>query len=352
MSTPRTRSRLLAAAGALTALAVLAACSGTEPEDPTGTPTETATEDAATDPTGDAESLSIAFFGFSAANSFAQATFAGIEEYAEANDATATFFDGAFDASTQIQQIQDATTTGEYDVFIVQANDGAAVIPAVEAAISAGITVVAEFTPVGTRYDTAEPQVDGMYFVGDVITDNGAALGEMGVMACEGIDDCTVAYLQGDPSLPLDNARNQAVYAALEAGGVPNIIDTFQGGYTADAGRAVAQDLFQAHPEVDVIIGSSQAIAGVETVLPEGGEIRLIGNGGSTQAVTAVQEGRWFATYYIPEKASGALAAEIGLGVARGEDHPTSVNTGVDLPDSHQIGTAEALAGIVADYSD
>lgn len=106
------------------------------------------------------ETLNIAFFGFSSANSFAQATFDGIEEYAGENNAEATFFDGEFDASTQVQQIQDATASGEYDVFIVQANDGAAVINPVEAAVNAGITVVAEFTPVGTEYDTAEAQIE------------------------------------------------------------------------------------------------------------------------------------------------------------------------------------------------
>lgn len=301
------------------------------------------------------ETLNIAFFGFSSANSFAQATFDGIEEYAGENNAEATFFDGEFDASTQVQQIQDATASGEYDVFIVQANDGAAVINPVEAAVNAGITVVAEFTPVGTEYDTAEAQIEGTYAVVDVPTDNGAALGEMGALACEevgGADDCTVAYLQGDPSLPLDNARNEAVYASLDEHGVTDVIDSFEGGYSQDEGRSVGQDLLQAHPDVDVIIGSSQAILGVETILPEDHEVQLIGNGGSRQAVTAVQEGNWFATYFIPEASAGAKAAEIGLGAARGEDVPTSFNTGTELDGAEQIGTAEALEGVESDYDD
>lgn len=319
-----------------------------------------AEDTGATDDTGDngasnGEELNIAFFGFSTANSFAQATFAGIEEYAEENDATATFYDGGFDASTQAQQIQDATTSGDYDVFIVQANDGAALINPVEAAVAADITVVAEFTPLGTEYDTADPQVDGVYSVVDVPADNGAVLGEMGAMACEeigGVDDCQVAYLQGDPSLPLDNTRNEAVYDALDEHGVTDVIDTFQGGYSQDEGRAVGQDLLQSYPDVDVIIGSSQAIFGVENVLDEDSEVQLVGNGGSRQAVTAVQEGRWFATYFIPESAAGALSAEIGLGAARGEDVPESINTGIDMDGSHQIGTAEALEGVEADYDD
>lgn len=298
--------------------------------------------------------MNIAFFGFSAANSFSQASFQGIEEYAEANGASATYYDGEFSASTQVQQIEDATTSGEYEVLIVQANDGSAVVNPVEAAVESGLTVVSEFTPVGNQYDTHEPQVEGTYSVIDVPTENGATLGEMGAQACEeigGVDDCTVAYLQGDPALPLDNARNEAVYAALEEHGVSDVIDSFQGGYTQDEGRAVGQDLLQSNPDVDVIIGSSQAILGVETVLPEDNDIQLVGNGGSRQAVEAVQEGRWFATYFFPEVDAGAKAAEIGLGAARGEDVPESVNS-AELEDAHPIGTADALEGVEAQYSD
>ena len=71
------------------------------------------------------------------------------------------FFDPNFDSAKQVSQIQDAITSGEYQAFIVQANDGNAVVPAIQEAIEDGITVVAEFTPVGTRYDTIEPQVAG-----------------------------------------------------------------------------------------------------------------------------------------------------------------------------------------------
>lgn len=303
------------------------------------------------------EAVSIAFFGFAKANSFAQATFSGIEDYAGKNNATAKFFDGAFSAPTQVSQIQDAITSGKYDVFIVQANDGAAVVPAVEKAIADGIVVVAEFTPVGTRYDTAEPQVEGMYFVGDVITDNGVALGELGLQAAEeaSVSNPKIAYLQGFPTLPLDNARTDAAVSTLEEGGA-NVVSNFVGGYTQDEGRKVGQDLFAAHPDVNVVIGSSQSIAGVETVIPTElkGKVALIGNGGSNQAVTAVQEDRWFACYYYPEPLAGAKAAEVGIGVVRGETMPTSI-TEEQIAEENGfsvMGTKENLEGRTGWYDD
>ena len=73
----------------------------------------------------------VAFFGFAAANSFAQATWKGVQQAAKACGASTKFFDPNFNSQTQVSQIQDAITTGQYQVFVVQANDGNAVVPAV-----------------------------------------------------------------------------------------------------------------------------------------------------------------------------------------------------------------------------
>jgi ribose transport system substrate-binding protein len=299
-----------------------------------------------------AKAVAIAFFGFAKANSFANATFAGIEQYAAANNATVEFFDGAFDSAAQTQQIQDATTTGRFQVYVIQANDGAAVVPAVEAAIAAGITVVAEFTPVGTDYTTAEPQVQGIYSVVDIPSESGKALGQMGLDACAllGADPCKVGYLQGNAALPLDNTRTKNVVATLKAGGA-EVFDSLQGGYTADEGRTAGQDLLQAHPDVNVIIGSSQAIAGVEQLV-DTSKVKLVGNGGSRQAVEAVLAGRWYGTYYYDEVQNGFEAAKVGVEAARGATPPTSINLVTQDYNRGGLGTAEALKGAKGTYDD
>src|ERR1700730_12337479 len=65
----------------------------------------------------------VAFFGFAAANSFAQATRAGVQEAAQKNGVQAKFFDPNFDSAKQVAQIQDAVASGQYQAFVVQAND-------------------------------------------------------------------------------------------------------------------------------------------------------------------------------------------------------------------------------------
>lgn len=301
---------------------------------------------------GGQEVQKIAFFGFAGANSFAQATLAGIEEQAEKEGVEVEFFDPNFDAATQVSQIQNAITTGEFQAFVVQANDGNAVVPPIREAIEEGITVVGEFTPIGTRYDTIEPQVEGLIFVGEPPTENGTALGELGVEACETAEPpCQVAYLEGFKALPLDNARTEAAKAAIEGGGPDvELVASVEGGYTQESGLKAAQNVLQAHPEVDVMIGSSQAIAGAEQAVDDAGaEVQLVGNGGSRQAVAAVKAGRWYATYVSAEKSAGAKAAELAIAAARGEEVPASFDTR-ELQEPR--GTKEGLGSFEGQYDE
>jgi ribose transport system substrate-binding protein len=297
--------------------------------------------------------LNIAFFGFARANSFASATFAGIKDYSSKHNAKAEFFDPNFDAQKQASQIQDAVTSRRYNVFVVQANDGTAVMPAVEQAISAGIAVVVEFTPIGTKYDTQDPQVTGTITLIDVPTKNGQALGDMGVAACQkaAANPCKVAYLEGFKSLPLDNARTKAVTDVLNAAKGVKVVMSVEGGYTNDSGRKAMQDVLQAHPDVNVVIGSSQAIAGAEKVAGANSKIAFIGNGGSRQAVDAVKAGRWFGTWCLPESTSGATAAALGLAKARGANVPTS-NSETQLSPVKGLCTANTVTNVQGEYNE
>jgi ribose transport system substrate-binding protein len=294
----------------------------------------------------------IAFFGFASANSFAQATFAGIKEQAAKEGVQVKFFDPNFDSAKQVSQIQNAITSGEYQAFIVQSNDGNAVVPPIKEALADGIKVVAEFTPVGTRYDTIQPQVPGMVFVGEAPADNGRTLGELGIDACKGVDPCNVAYLEGFKALPLDNARTAAAKAALAKAPNVKLVASVEGGYTQASGLKAAQNVLNAHPDVNVLIGSSQAIAGAEQAVKDAkltGKVKLIGNGGSRQAVAAVKAGRWFACYAFAEKSAGAKAAELAIKSARGETVPKSF----DVRTFNQVkGTKENLGSFQGQYDE
>jgi ribose transport system substrate-binding protein len=243
----------------------------------------------------------VAFFGFAAANSFAQATWAGVKQAAKQAGVTSKFFDPNFNAQTQVSQIQDAITSGQYQAFVIQANDGNAVIPAIQQAVKAHIAVVAEFTPIGSNYASITPPIPGVTFVGESPVHNGTELGALGIAACKGIDPCNVAYLEGFKSLPLDNARTAAVKKELATASNVKLVADVEGGYTQASGLKAAQDVLQAHSDVTVMIGSSQAIEGVKS-------------------------GAWFATYALPETTSGFKATQLAIAAGNGKKVPVSFN--------------------------
>ena len=300
----------------------------------------------------DGKVKAIAFFGFAAANSFAQATWAGVQQTAKKNHVSAKFFDPNFNAQTQVSQIQDAITTGRYQAFVVQANDGNAVIPAIKQALAAHIAVVAEFTPVGSNYGTIKPPLKGMTFVGEAPVWNGQSLGKLGIQACKGLNPCNVAYLEGFKSLPLDNARTKAVKKTLATASNVKLAADVEGGYTQASGLKAAQDVLQAHPDINVMIGSAQAIEGAQQAVKSAGKlgkIKLIGNGGSCQAIAGVRNGTWFATYIIAEKSSGAKAAQFAIDAGNGKTVPTSFDS---RKLQNPIGTKANLGNFKAQYCD
>ncbi|TDD96457.1 sugar ABC transporter substrate-binding protein [Actinomadura rubrisoli] len=297
---------------------------------------------------------SIAFFGFAKANSFSTATFEGVREQAGKEGGKAEFFDSGFDAQTQVRQLQDAITAKRFGVFVVQAVDGTAVVPALRNAAQTGIAVVVQFTPVGVRYDTAEPQVPGTISLVDVPTENGKRLGRLGAAACQSkkLRPCEVAYLEGLKTLPLDNARTKAVVQTLKGAPGVKLVAQVEGGYTRDSGRKAMQDLLQAHPNVRVVIGSSQALFGAEAVA-KGKDILYVGNGASRQAVAAVREGRWFGIPYLPVKTAGAKAAELGLAKARGQYVAPATDLSTLAPNGGEVTKSLiASSGITGEYAE
>jgi len=272
----------------------------------------------------------VAFFGFATDNSFAQATWKGVQEEVAAYHGTATFLNGKFSATTQVHQLQDAITSGKYNVFVVQANNGAAVVPEVKEAIAKGIVVVAEFTQIGSNYAKIGPQVKGVISVVESAVLNGTDLAKMAIGACGSLARCNVVYYQGDPSLPLDVARTRAVIKELKTDPRVRLLEDPVGGYLASTGETVTEDVLAAHPNVNVLVGSSQAIEGATIVLKRRhliGKIKLVGNGGSVQAVNYVREGVWYGTYGIPEVTDGATATKYGIEKLEGGHPPVRTNS-------------------------
>jgi ribose transport system substrate-binding protein len=295
------------------------------------------------------EQVNVAFFGFAKANSFAQGTFAGVEIAAKANNAKATFFDGQFDSAHQLAQIQDATVSGKYDAFVVQANDGNSIVPALEEAAAQGISVVGAFTPIGPDLTSDQPQVESVVsFVGESIDQGGSSIGRLITKACEGKDPCQVAYMPGANNLPLEKVRTDAVKAVLAESSNIEVVAEPEAGYLRDTGLKAAQDVLQSNPDVDVIASSGdQPILGAEEAVKSAGlsdQVALIGAGASRDGVEAIKAKRWFGSIVWLPQSIGEKAAEFAIKAARGEKVPSALSPWKELSPIGEFATQDNVA--------
>jgi len=286
---------------ALAALALavgflVAACGGSDDDSASDTTQPAATTAATTgdaaaveEPTEAGKVKKLAFFGFWKSNSYTQAVAAAVREETEKLgidfvDRTGPTYDGV----AQVKAMQDQTVRGDAQVYVTLATDPIGSGSAAAEATAKGIAVVAAFVPFGGRFDTLEPQVEGTYVVGETPIANGTVLGELAADACGDKSPCKVAYLQGLKSLPLDNARTNAFKAALKKNAPDaQLVADPEGGYTPETGQKAAQDVIQAHPDLNVMVGSSQAILGATDVV-DTSKVELIGNGSSKEAFDMV----------------------------------------------------------------
>lgn len=304
----------------------------------------------AASPAAESAVKKVAFFGFWKSNSFTQAVLAGVQEAADAAgievvDLTTAEYDGV----AQIKAVQDQTVKGDAEMYVVLASDSVGMATAAQEAIDAGVTVVAGFTPLGPDFTTLEPQVPGLVVVGETPVDNGKVLAEMAISACADLDPCNVAYLEGLKALPLDNARTESFVATL-AEGAPNakIVAQVEGGYSPDTGKKAAQDALQANPDINVMVGSSQAILGAQGVV-DTAKVKLIGNGSSKEAFDAVNAGEWYALYNMDVNGIGSKSVENGLAASAGTLDNFAFNI-QELRDPH--GTKDVIAEYTPTYSD
>jgi ribose transport system substrate-binding protein len=291
----------------------------------------------------------VAFFGFWKTNSFTAAVLAGVQSESASKGLTVVDLTGAgYDGAAQLKAIQDQTVKGDVQMYVILAIDSIGVANAVKDAIAKGITVVSAFTPIGPDFTTLTPQVPGMVVVAETPTSNGDGLAKMAAMACKTKKACNVAYLEGLKTLPLDNARTTAFKAGLKKyAPKAKLVAQVEGGYAPDSGKKAAQDVLQAHPEANVMVGSSQAIIGAAGVV-DTKVVSLIGNGASKEAYAGVQGGTWFSCYNLDVPGIGSKSVQYGLIASRGnKPRPYNIQ---NL--TNRLGTESVLMGKTAGYSD
>lgn len=281
---------------------------------------------------GGGGTVRIAFTGYSGTNSFTLEGLKAVQKVAAADGhASVRFLDPQDSADSQLRQVETAMTAGRYDVLLVMPINGAGLSPAVRKAQAAGVKVVSIFTPLGPDLNTLKPQYHGVTStVAEPVASSGAGLADMTVEACANLDPCRVAYLPGDPTHPLENVRTDAFMERIAGHPAIKVVSRQAAGYLPASGRKAGEDALRANPGLNVVVTNDQALTGVTQAVQQmklTGRIKMIGLGGSIEAIANVRAGTWYGSYLNLPVSASAKAAEIGLAAARGKPYPRSVDT-------------------------
>jgi len=242
--------------------------------------------------------VQIAYLTASAANVWLAASAKAMAADAVKANVKITTFDAKFQPGAAAKQIQDVIAAKKYKGIILATSDGAAVIPAVQQALKAGLKIVVLNQIVGAKLNTADPQVAGVS--ASVLAPpqaTGDRLGKLTVMACAKIDPCRVVYMFGQKGLPFDDAVRKGFNSVISGHVNIRVIAEAQGGFLGtDQPRKATQDVIQAHPSFDVLVGSGdQQIQGALLALDQAGKkVKLIGVGGSEHAISGIKAGTWW----------------------------------------------------------
>jgi ribose transport system substrate-binding protein len=284
MSATRQRGyrRLSTTVALVGAAALIAGCTGNEPESSGGNGGNNAASD--NDETGD--TVRIAF----SAPANDHGWIAGITESArneaeKYDDVELVVGEGTNDVSTQISQVETFINDG-VDAIVLLPFDGDALTPVALQAMEAGIPVI------NVDREFNDPAASRATILGD----NYGMGVSAGTYICEQVGDnpgAVVAEIAGIDSLPLTQDRSQGFADALDECGL-DVDNRVAADFTVEGGEEAASNLLQAAPKIDALWNhdDDQGV-GVLAAIEAAGrdEFIMVGGAGSANAMREIESG-------------------------------------------------------------
>jgi ribose transport system substrate-binding protein len=266
----------------LSAGALVAGCTGNEPENSGGGGGNNAASD--NDESGDKVVI-----GFSApAND--HGWIAGITDAAQAeaenyDDVELRVGEGTNDVSAQISQVETFINDG-VDAIVLLPFDGAALTPVALQAMEAGIPVI----NVDREFD--DPAASRATVLGDNYG-MGVSAGTYICSQLDGQTDAVIGEIAGIDSLPLTQDRSRGFADALDSCGL-KVSNRVAADFTVEGGEEAMSNLLQAAPKLDAVWNhdDDQGV-GVLAAIENAGrdEFFMVGGAGSANAMREIQSG-------------------------------------------------------------
>jgi ribose transport system substrate-binding protein len=335
----RLSRRLVAVAGVAVLALGTAACGDDNKDSGSGS-------GASKDGAASQKKVRVAYLSFAVANSYDAPMLEAAKKVAAANNAEITVFDANNDPKKQFTQLQNATTGGRFDVIITQPIFGTGLLTGVQDALAKGVKVVNMDQILGEDLSTSEPQVEGLSAnISFVPTEIGRKLGELTIDACasKNLDPCKVGYVFSIKASGLDAAIRKSYDEAVKGSPV-DVVSEGEGFFQVSEALKATQNMLQAKPDLQVIVGADQSIQGAEQALPKGSDVLLIGFGGSEAAKKGVLSGKWFGDVAQLPATEGRLALEAAIAAVRENKNSGGQDPVADLPNEGVIKKDTAAA--------
>jgi ribose transport system substrate-binding protein len=279
---------------------------------------------------GGKQTIHIAVFLASAANSYWAAELQGAQDVAKKNpNVKLTVFDGKFTTNTQVNQLRDALVSKKYQAWFVGPNDGGPLTPTIKQAVAQGVKVGCSLVPCGPNIRDVHVQIPGqVIFAGLGFYPNGVQLGKLVVQGCQGISDCQVLWLPGLPTLPLEKARQAGLYSVIKSHKNIHVVAVAAGGYLAAPALTATENVLKAHPNLNVVVSSGdQMIEGAYKAEELAGKsgIKMYGNGCTIGAKQRILQGtQTGCSVYMP-RTEGRIVVQALVNAVEGKSKATGV---------------------------
>ncbi|MBU8877513.1 sugar ABC transporter substrate-binding protein [Bacillus sp. FJAT-29790] len=277
----------------------------------------------------------IAFFSSGSNTTYEQVAFEQAKETAKELEMDLDIFDASYDALKQLGQIQNAITSNKYNGFVVQANDGNQLCKIVtEDAAKKGIAISTINIELCGEHNNAAKNT--ITFVGG--QGIGVYQGILKKIFSDNPEGGKIAAI-GGPATGANYLNMQAAFE-LELPNYPNweLVGMHATDYTANNANQVAQNVLQAHKDLNVIFsnysGMTVGVVSAKESLKRD-DVKIYDFGGDKWAFEAVKNGK------IELTATMLPRREIELGILALHDY----FNGKEVPKFFDLSKEDTLPG-------
>jgi ribose transport system substrate-binding protein len=246
---------------------------------------------------------------------------AAAEDQAKKAGCEVSSSDGQNDMAKQIADVEDMVAKG-VNLLILNPRDPEGLVAAADAATAAGVKVVIMDSSINTKADVITQ-------VRSSNDQNGFLVGQWLAKKMQGTP-IKLILLSGSQGNEVGRDRRLGVFRGLVEGQLVNegkagfeVLGQGWGGWSHEEGLKAAEDLLQAHPDVNVILGENDSmVLGAMKALEAAGRsdvLVLAAADGQKEALALIKEGKYGATGLNDPDLVARTAVDIGMQALSGE---------------------------------